>query len=410
MDTNACLKNLTGCLASVGLKLCDAGQDICLGHGICITSSRFNLPPVCICDSCYYGNTCEKEVFSRNLWVTGQPVQKLEILTGFKFFIFFYGAVRLINYFLCLQTYLSSHKIRITNIGVHLIFNSIISVLYSLEELISSIFALLTAQLPEHYWRATCLVNQKFVSISLSYIWGWSVFFIAFERMLVECYRYSLFDSRKRSFIILTLITLICPLTTLPGIFTLKNLPTNELSPLTNAFQTALGCVNYTPLGYTIFKVILSLHGYGSLLSYILLYIIVFAHLVRHRRRIAPNHTTLQNIRVILHNHRDFFIPLLVPILCLTPMLIINETMTCFKASKLKSLPILILIFGSVFGLLPTSFSFFFYIYPANVYMIAFWNHSPVGRCLRKLKRQIIKMNRQFRNTLPVPAPAPQQP
>ncbi|CAF3949903.1 unnamed protein product [Rotaria sordida] len=128
--------------------------------------------------------------------------------------------------------------------------------------------------------------------------------------MLVECYNYSIFDSRKRSFIISTLIFIICPLTTIPGIFTLKKPPTDQFYSKINGLLASVGCINYTPIGYTIYKVIFSIHLYGTLLFYILLCLGVFAHLLRHRQRIAPNHTSLQNIRLILRNHRDFFIPL----------------------------------------------------------------------------------------------------
>jgi hypothetical protein len=406
----ACQKNLTGCLASMGLKLCDVDKDICLQHGLCITPIVPAPLSLCVCYPCYYGTTCENEVFSRNLWIAGEPSEKPEMITATKVLLLIFTVIQIINCLLCLQTYFSSRKIRITNIGVYLIFNSLISLLISLEELVTAILVWFIAQLPESYWHIQCLIDQKFMLLSLTYIWGWSVLFIGLERMLVECCDYSLFASRKRSLIISTLIFIICPLTTIPGIFTLKELPIDKLSPQANNLLIPYSCINYTPLGYTIFKVISSIHTYVTLVGYMVLCLIALIHLRRHRQRIAPQYTTRQNIRFVLHKHRDFFLPLIVDVVTAIPLIVINEMMTCSGASELDSLPYLLLVFGSIFGVIPTSFLFFFYIYPANVYMVAFWNNSIVGRCLIKLKNIIITIGQRLKNTRLVPARLRQQP
>lgn len=128
------------------------------------------------------------------------------------------------------------------------------------------------------------------------------------------------------------------------------------------------------------------IHGYGTLVLFVVLCLFVFVHLLKHRYGIAPDDTTRQSIRLILRNHGDFFLPLLVAVVCSLPMIIIAEMMTCTKASQLEALPYLILVFGNILGVIPTGFTFFYYIYPANVYLTAFWTDSPVGRCLRKIK------------------------
>ena len=410
MDLNGCEKNLTGCLASMGLKFCDANKDICLEHGLCITPIVPTPASVCICYPCYYGNTCEKELFSRNLWIVGEPSINTQMTSAFKILLLLFSIIQIINCLLCLQTYFFSRKIRITNMGVYLIFNTIISFLIALEELVATIILWFIGQLPDRYWQMECLIDQKFMLISLTYIWGWSVFFIALERMLVECYDYSLFDSQKRSFIISILIFIICPLTTIPGIFTLKELPVDELQPPVIKSLIPYNCINYTPVGYTIYKTISSVHIYGTLVAYIVLCVVVFRHMLRHRQCTALNYTTAQNIRMILYNHRDFFIPLIVTVSCAIPILVINEIMTCFGASKVESLPYLILVFGNIVGLLPTAFSFFYYIYPAHVYMVAFWDESSVGQCLCKLKTKINEIGQRLKSTSWIPARLAQQP
>ncbi|CAF3412034.1 unnamed protein product [Rotaria sp. Silwood2] len=151
MDVAACEKNLTECLTSLGLKLCDADKDICLEHGLCIISIVPSPILRCICYPYYYGDTCEKEIFSRNLWFLGQPSRTTEMLFVAKFCLLLFCIIRIINCILCLQTYFSSQQIRITNIGVYLIFNSIISLLLSLEEFVAAILLWFIKQLPESY-------------------------------------------------------------------------------------------------------------------------------------------------------------------------------------------------------------------------------------------------------------------
>lgn len=398
MDLASCQEDINECLNLVDLRLCDIDKDICREHGWCITSIIDSNFSICVCYPCYYGDRCENEAFSKNLWIVGQASQTPQMVMALKFFLFFTSIIQIINGLICLQTYFSSKKIRRTNLGVYLIVSSIISLLAGLNVLIPRILLQYARQLPERFWQIQCQIDQKFVLISLAYMWDWSLLFLAFERMLIECFHCSPFQSKKRSFIISTLIFIICPLTTIPGIFTMKNLQANQVSALTTILLTSVSCVNYTPLGYTIFKVISSVHGYGSLLSYTIISLIVFLHLLRHRKRVAPKSTTLQNIRLVLYKHRDFFILLLIPLVCAMPIVVLNETMNCTKASNSKSLPYLMLVFGSILGLIPTSLSFFYHIYPADVYMVAFWN-SPVGRFLRMLRRKTIQICRRLNNT-----------
>ncbi|UJR07870.1 hypothetical protein I4U23_012152 [Adineta vaga] len=119
--------------------------------------------------------------------------------------------------------------------------------------------------------------------------------------------------------------------------------------------------------------------------------------MLRHRKRISPTSKTIQNIRRILRKHRDFFLPLIATAICSIPMIVIYESMTCAKASKVNSLPYLMLIFGQIFSILPTSFSFFGYVYLPNVYRTAFWEKSLVGKSLTKLKQFITNRYQNFK-------------
>ncbi|CAF0997277.1 unnamed protein product [Rotaria sordida] len=434
MDVAACQNNLTECLTSMGLKLCDANKDICLERGLCVTSIIPTSVSVCICYPCYYVSLAY--IWQWSLVSIGLERMLVEcynysifdsrkrsfIISTLIFIICplttipgiftlkkpptdqFYSQINgLLALVSCVNYTPTGYTIYKVIFSIHL-YGTLLSYIL----LCLGVFVHLLRHRQRIAPNYTTLQNIRlilrnhrdfFIPLSVRYIWGWSIVSIALERMLVECYNYSIFDSRKRSFIISTLIFIICPLTTIPGIFTVKKLPTDKFYSKFNKLLTPVACVNYTPIGYIIYKVIFSIHFYGTLLSYILLCLGVFVHLLRHRQLIAPNYTTLQNIRLILRNHRYFFIPLSVSLFCSMPMLVIFEIMTCSKVSKLESLPYLTLVFGNVFGLLPQSFTFFYYIYPANVYMVAFWNDSPIGRCLRKLKKNIIKIGQQLKTT-----------
>ncbi|UJR07869.1 hypothetical protein I4U23_012151 [Adineta vaga] len=233
MDLEACAGNFTGCLTSLGLKYCDVDKDVCQQRGTCITTIFPTDVSICMCSVCYYGARCEKELFSQNLWTTALATLSSPsgMLFATKFFATFFASIQIINSLLCLQTYFSSKKIRITNVGVYLILNGLISFILALEFFTQSIILWLIPNIPlVEYSKTTCLVDQKFVNATLTYIWGWSVFFIALERTLVECYHYSLYDSRKRSLIVSILVCIICGLTTIPGIFTVKDIPEDQLS------------------------------------------------------------------------------------------------------------------------------------------------------------------------------------
>lgn len=399
MNNVTCSKNITACVSSMDLRLCDIDKDICLKRGWCITSMIPSNISVCVCHAYFYGDHCENEVFSGNLWSLCQRPLTAEMNKAFNFFVLFFSTIQLINSILCFQTYFFSRKIRLTNVGVHLIFHSIIWFLVALKKLILFILMQFIGQLPDRYLQIQCLIDNKFVLISLLYIGGWSLVFVAFERMLVECYHYSLFDSRRRSCIISILVTIICPLTTIPGIFTMKNLPTDQLNVQLTKLLKLFSCVNYSSSGYTIFKVTSGIHGYATLFSYLTLSLIVLAHLMRHRRRVAPQYTILQNMRIALRRHRDFFLVALVPVVFGMPLIVLNEMMTCSKALDLHALPSPILFFAYMLGLLSLSLPFLFHVYPAEVYMVAFWNESPVGRLLRFLKRKIIQIMKRIRKT-----------
>ena len=100
-------------LASFGLKICDTDKDICLRRGLCITTIIPSNISICMCSTCYYGDRCKKELFSKNLWAIGlsSPSRSSNMIFALKFLPLFFSIIQLINNILCLQIFLSSKSV-----------------------------------------------------------------------------------------------------------------------------------------------------------------------------------------------------------------------------------------------------------------------------------------------------------
>ncbi|CAF3790192.1 unnamed protein product [Rotaria socialis] len=378
-DDATCFKNITACLNSFDLKLCDVDKDICFNRGYCVTAKSHESISACVCYPCYGGQYCQDEAVSNNLWFLGLPMITTRADAYLKMIIFVLVlTMQIFNSLLCLQTYLCSKIIRETNAGVYLILSSLCSLLFSLLECILSILAIFSVEFPN-----LCLIQSKHVLPSLGFIWNWLILCIAFEYMLVAWFNYFIFDSRKRSLIVASIIIVLCPLTTVPGIFTVRAASTDLLTD--RKVDNLIGCINYTPSGYIINKIITSIHYYGPILLYNLLILIVFIKLLRHRDRFVRGSTNVENIRLILSKHHDFFIPVIVLVFCGVPLIVLNEIMTCEKAMKSPIVNTLLKIFEMI-GFIPVSVSFIFHIYLNNVYMYEFRHTSIVGKFFVKLK------------------------
>ena len=386
MDGATCLKNITSCLLSFGLRLCDAEKDICSQHGYCITSIFNQSISTCVCYPCYTGKYCEEDSVSKNAWSWGlgnrQSVSTLMAMQNVSFVI---SIISMLNGMLCLQTCLASYMIRVSNIGIYLISATFSLLLFSVINIITTILILSENSGLLAHVNIVCIIISKYVVPSLMYIRGWLIALVSFERMLCVCFSYSVFDSRKRSIIVSTFVVVICILTTLPGTFMVKESPSDKLQA--DAMEV-VACVNYTPMGYIFNKAFTSIHIYAPLLFDIALLLTVFGRLLQHRRRLLDSCKTAESIRTIFSKHRYLFIPLILEITCSIPQIIFLEMMTCERAATASAF--LYIYFAIVIiGTVPDTFSFIIYIYICNVYMTEFWRASIVGRLLVKLNKKI---------------------
>ena len=382
MNLSQCTKNISFCLNFYNLTLCSIKNNSCVeSHSYCVFNEK--IKPTCLCLPCFTGEYCEEEIVSKNLWPAFIPFDEIApngaSIPGILSILF--GVFLVLNGILCLQTYLCKN-IRLTNLGVYLIMLTFSSIFMGLIFIIFFSIGLHETELPQPllFVDLYCLIYLKFVYTSLVFMYNWFIASVATERMLIECFRtYSLYDSRRRSIIASLIIVIVCPLTTLPGIFTVRQNQPTELQ--------SVQCVNFTPLGYTLFETITLINLIAFCLIYIAMNTIVLAHLLRHRRRFVDGDTLPAQVCLILHKHKDFFIPYLIQALGQLPDILLDFIMTCPMADT--TLVARISLAFTVLHMAPFVITFYLYIYLSPVYWSEFWNSSPVGKCLMKVKKKV---------------------
>jgi len=349
-------------------------------HGSCIINKKD--PTQCVCSPCFTGEHCEKEL-SRNVWQFGMlfSIKSGAILRINSFTECIFGVFHLFNGLLCLQTYLCK-QIRQTNLGIYLIMLSIISIYMGSSHFIMSLINIYaTINDLESISNVGVICHyQKYAYIPFFPMFNWFTTAVAIERVLVECsIKYGLHDSRRRSVIFSAIIIIVCFLSTLPGMFTVSN---NFSSKIQSMF-----CLNLTPTGYIIFETIRSIHYSGFYFVSILMNIIVLIKLIRRRQRFMDNDSLFDHIVLIFRKHKDFFIPYLIQIICLLPRIIMDYIMTCSKADTM--LVVYIDLVFNAFKFLPFTLLFYLYVSLSPVYLAIFWNSSPAGKFLVKMKHKL---------------------
>lgn len=345
-----------------------------------MNQSQFLNNNLTLCSPCFIGKNCEIEL-SRNLWIYGKVP---DILTEHKIpidliIMIIFGFFLIFNGILCLQTYLC-RKIRETNLGIYLIMLSSVSITIGLFHSLSSLIVLIVKEREEKLEIASAICPcEKYFYIPLVSMYNWFLAAVAIERVLVECFRdYGLHDSRRRSILFSLMILIICPLSALPGAFTVQE---HSLSQYKQLF-----CQNYTKRGYLIYEIITNFHLFSFYFIYILMNVTVLSKLIRRRQRFVENDSLIQQIRLILNNHKDFFIPYLVQALGQLPNLVFEAIMTCQTAGTKWVANIHLLFF--ILQVLPFTITFYLFICLSPVYLAIFWESSPIGKCLTKIKNK----------------------
>ena len=301
----------------------------------------------------------------------------------------------MVSNLLSLQTFLFTRKIIITNLGIYLSFFAVLCIL---SELVYHLDLLLVNVKLSSY-DVRCWLG-KAVDPSITSCLHWLNGFIATERALIEClpHDYSLYDSRRRSFVVSILLALTqTAWTGLPNIFYRIDAFGKIIDE--QFFWSCDIRSSFTRTGDMIF----TLFTYSQILPSVLFIagsIFVLRHLARYRAAITLTQLTLKDYLRLCSKHGDFFTPLIVyNVIGLGLFIAFNQKAKFISRKYNEKTDVIISIFY-LFTRSFTALTFFTYVYANNVYREAFWLSSPVGRGLRKLKA-LLQCKRNVQSELP---------
>ena len=232
------LANLTKCSINV-----------CKNNGQCFMnmSTDTSYPSmICSCGTCFTGQFCELAKWSKNLWQSGisnsnsfknEPF--VETIT-----LFITGLLSVLGTILSLQTFLSSRKIRTTNLGIYLILFSLTGLTISLIRTKFASINLFVKNVPISTNLIQCAVVRLFLN-SLVFCFYWFCFFVALERGLIEYGSVSLYDSRRRSFFISTAVYVLVSLSNILPITYGRTVDASKNFCM----------LNFTPTGYIFYLI-----------------------------------------------------------------------------------------------------------------------------------------------------------
>ncbi|CAF1455769.1 unnamed protein product [Adineta steineri] len=341
----------------------------CQNNGQCFLNT-------CNCTICYTGLLCEQEKYSQNLWELGISNEnrfKYDslILTIALCIISFFS---LISNFLALQTYLSSEKIRITNLGIYLILYSFGCLIVTTILFLFGLLQYIGLVLSTNVIRCAFI---RLISNSIVFCLVWLNLYIAIERALIEYNIVGLYDRKRRSLILCLLLYILIPLSNiLPIIFGRK--PNYSLCTL-----------NLTSTGYFFYSNLQYVHYLVGPFAFTISFIFIIIHLFKHRRNLTDEETIFKSICLIMKKHYGFCVPLVIFTALISPYFVLGKVMTCGSANT--SLVGKMTTITNILSNLILALTFLMYVYPSSVYMNAFWQSSYCGRILIYLKRRFWK-------------------
>ena len=258
-------------------------------------------------------------------------------------------------------------KIRITSCGVYLLLFSLVSLIAMNIFYIRIILTLFFNDELNRNSSIHCRLSMA-ISNCAQFICLWSAAFVSVERILIQCFHFSIYRSRRCAVItslILIVLTMSASITWFIGPQTVPHpiAPTIYLCEF-RQLQSNWELVDEIITSIYIHVVIpWFLHALSILFT--------LNHIIRHKIILRDAERT-EWTRIMwqqLKKHKDFFIPPIVIIICTMPHEILASgytTQPCVE-SKLSFYLRLHIAFDFL-HFLPHTLGFFIYIYPSNVY------------------------------------------
>ncbi|CAF5069660.1 unnamed protein product, partial [Rotaria sp. Silwood1] len=257
---------------------------------------------------------------------------------------------------------------RITTCGIYLINYSLYSSLSSTLREITIINTTIITKSNFFICPILPALSSTIISLSL-----WTSSFIAAERMLVECFDYSLYRTRKYSFIFSIILLNLIFLTHITE-FKRRKLKPDPILP--NIYRCTSDDFEWSEKTWKIIDRILTreyLHIGVPCLLHLISTIFILTHIVKHKIYINEIENQFWQILLIqLKKHKDFLIPPILFILCTLPRLLLEliTSRYCLEFN-MKFILRMYILFRYIYYL-PQTIPFFIYVYPSSVYMNQF--------------------------------------
>ncbi len=339
----------------------------------CLNGGQCSRTDTCICTSaCFVGNFCEINYNAAHLPLTGAITQDLPTSRGvYILIIILFVLFGLVNNILALTTFVRE-RIRITVYGVYLILFSILSI--GLMITILTYIMTVVRYNNETYKLSACHVIP-FISLIMVDGGFLCTVAIAIERVLIECFNFSINESRIRGLIVSFLIICYVTGTNIDEVF-IRRITTDVLGREI--------CI-YDFDAYPIWR------RFDIVFSYTHVIIPCAVHFICSicvlttiaRRKIFIHSLENKFCRVWLQQlylHRDFFIPPICIIVCILPHGIMGHLMDiCIPYTDKSKLRLHIFFVFLLF--VPQMLNFILYIHPNEIY----WNEFQKTFFYRKL-------------------------
>jgi hypothetical protein len=262
----------------------------------------------------------------------------------------------IVNNLLTIQTCLRL-SIRITNLGVYLLFLSLSNLIRCVFLETSLISDTQSLQRTVLYYISAIVLNL----LNFSAMWYSSM--IACERLFIECFNCALYATRQRACFLSFLLFIFTLLTQIPTVLLFfGEFPTPTVIPM-------------------LAKIVKSIE-FGTVLITCLLHILsslfVLKNISVHKVYINLDEQEYWLVwRQQMKKHIDFFIPPLCYILCILPWYLFKHVIySCTRVSPTTTSRLYFILIA--LANIPFTMTFLIYIYPSNVYMNEFKRSSAV--------------------------------